>query len=374
MKHISITILALSALLTAFPTQADNNAGLSVGNVLSNKQQPINQEPPRHELLALTPNERDSRTGEILDQTAWEFLYYNQSSIKDFAEQLCKRIRWDLQVTDEMAEGKRPKDANLEKKLIDECKVFVDFMLRLGMIAEQHTNVRMKRNNKGEWSYSLTPAPQFETKSWTTHVPKAVKKKDANGYAACMVNGVYYFCERPFGGGFVPVILDNDEMYVANIARALIRNIALMYEYGTLDLLKELFPNDKDQFERSYQTSLLYLDAVSKAINNNDKIEVQYKPMPKAGALNASMKAKVLPIEKSITSTVTDCVVTSDSWEVQRDAAGNIQRRVIYGYSIVQTKRGKQATRVSWAEDYLGGGKYGAVHSYGVGGGQFYVK
>ena len=357
MKRIPVTIALLLALCV--PALAQNPQG-----------------PARHDLLALTPSNRDSRTGDILDQTAWSLVYYKPEPVKDFARQLCRRIEWDLQVTDEMAEGRRPKDEALMQSLIDECSVFLDFALRLGQIAERHTNVRMNRDAQGEWSYSLTPAPEFETKLWMEHVPKAKKKENVNGYAVCMVKGVYYFCERPFGGGFVPVILDEDELYVANVAFTLIRNIGLMYQNGILDLLKEMYTDkhQQDNFERSYQTCHLYLDAVSKALENNDKIEIKYEPMPKAGALNASMKAKVLPLEKAITDKVVDCVVTSDSWEVQRDAAGNILRRVIYGYSLVQTKRGKQATRVSWAEDYMGGGNYGAVHSYGVGGGQFYVK
>ena len=360
MKRIQIAMLIACALLMCMPLRSQNR----------------NDGPPRHDLLALTPSERDSRTGEILEQTAWEFIYYKPEPVKDFAGQLCRRIKWDLLVTDEMAEGKRPKDEALERALLDECKVFVEFMLRIGQIAEQHTNVRMNRNAQGEWSYSLTPAPQFETQPWTLHVPKALKKKDVETYAACMVNGVYYFCERPFGGGFVPVILDDDQLYIPSVAMALIRNFGLMYENGILDLLKEMFSDkhNQDIFERSYQTCLLYMDAVSKAIANNDKIEMKFEPMPAAGKMNATMKSKVLPLEKAITDAVVDCVVTSDGWEVQKDASGNILRRVIYGYSIVQTKRGKQATRVSWAEDYMGGGNYGAIHAYGVGGGKFYVK
>jgi len=360
MKKITLAFFLVCAMLASFPAGAQNG----------------NQGPERHALLALTPTERDSSTGDILNQTAWEFIYYKPDQIKEFAGQLCRRIKWDLQVTDEMAEGKRPKDAALEKSLIDECKVFLEFMLRLGQIAEQHTNVRMNRNERGEWAYALTPAPECETGLWTKHVPKALKKKDVSTYAACMVNGVFYFCERPFGGGFVPVVLDDDELYVPSVAMALVRNIGLMYENGILDLLKEMYTDKyhQDNFERSYQTCHFYLSAVSQALGNNDKIEVKYEPMPRAGAMNASMKAKVLPLEKAITDKVVDCVVTSDGWEVQRDAAGNILRRVIYGYSLVQTKRGKQATRVSWAEDYMGGGNYGTLHAYGVGGAKFYVK
>lgn len=360
MKRIQIGLLIMFSLLLAVPASAQND----------------NQGPARHDLLALTPSSRDSKTGELLDLTAWSLLQYDPDQIKEFTEQLCTRVNWDIKVVDEMAEGKRPKNEKLEKALVDECNVFVDFILRIGQIAEQHTNVKMKRNNQGEWTYSLTPAPEFETKLWTTHYPQAMKKKDVKAYAACMVNEVYYFCERPLGGGFVPVILDDDELYIAYVSVGLIRNFALVYEYGALAVVKDLFSSDydKDNFERSYHTCQLYLESVSKAIENNDKIEIEYKPMPKAGAMNASYKTKVLPLEKAVSDKVVDCVVTSDGWEVQRDAAGDILRRVIQGYSIVQTKRGKQAVRVSWAEDHMGGGKYGSIHAYGNGGAQFYVK
>ena len=358
MKRIKATFLLAVALLAAVPVSGQSG----------------NQGPERHALLGLKPSSKDTQTGPILDQTAWDLLYYKPEQIKEFANQLCTRVRWDIDIIDEMGTGARPNDAALNQALLDEFEVFTDFMLRLGMIAEQHTNVRMGRNAQGEWSYSLNPAPEFETKPWTEHVPRAKKKDNVQAFAVCMINGDYFFCERPLGGGFVPVILDDDELYVANVAFALIRNIGLIFENGTLDILKEVYTRDSDRFERSFQVCHLYLNALSKALANNDKIEVQYQPMPKAGAMNASYKSKVLPLEKAITDAVVDCVVTSDSWEVQRDAEGNILRRVIYGYSFVQTKRGKQATRVSWAEDYMGGGSYGAVHAYGVGGGRFYVK
>ena len=40
-------------------------------------------------------------------------------------------------------------------------------------------------------------------------------------------------------------------------------------------------------------------------------------------------------------------------------------------FRSVQTKRGKQAVRVSWAEDHMGGGKYGSIHTYGNGGAHY---
>ena len=341
---------------------------------LSATAQNLPQGPECPELMSLKPMEvKDDATDRFMEKTAWELVFKTPAQVKDFAAKLCARAKWDKQIFDEMVNGQRPEDEELAKRLTEERKNFVTFMLKLGIIAERHTNVRMKKTSQGAWTYSLTPLPQFETTHWLSQVPTAKKKENMNGYAACYYKDAYYFCERPLGGGLVPIVLDDDEMYVANVAFVLIRNIGIIYENGAMAILQEWYPDEKDRFELTYQTCLLYLDSVSKAMENNDKIEIQYEPMPKAGALNASMKAKVLPLEKAVTDAVVDCVVTSDSWEVQKDAAGNIVRRVIYGYSIVQTKRGKSANRVSWAEDYQGG-SYGPVHCYGVGGSRFYVK
>ena len=39
-----------------------------------------------------------------------------------------------------------------------------------------------------------------------------------------------------------------------------------------------------------------------------------------------------------------------------------------------ETEHGKMATRVSWAEDHQGGGKYGGLRAYGNGMESYYVK
>lgn len=359
MKRLSFSLLFVFALLAAFPAGAQDRP----------------QGPECPELMGLKPMEvKDDATDRFMEKTAWELVFKTPAQVKEFSDKLCTRAKWDKQIFDEMVNGQRPEDEDFAIKLTEERKNFVTFMLKLGIIAGRHTNVKMIKNSQGDWTYSLSPLPQFETTHWLSQVPSAKKKEKMNGYAVCYYKDKYCFCERPLGGGLVPVVLDDDELYVANVSFVLIRNIGIIYENGAMAILKEWYPNDKDQFELTYQTCLLYLDSVSKALENNDKIEVKYEPMPKAGKMNAAYKAKVLPLEKEITKEVVDCVVTSDGWEVQKDAAGNILRRVIYGYSIVQTKRGKQAVRVSWAEDHMGGGKYGALHAYGNGGAQFYVK
>ena len=346
MKRLFPALLFVCALLIAVPASAQDRP----------------QGPECPELMALEPMEvHDDATDQFMEKTAWELVYKTPAQVKEFAAKLCNRAKWD-------------KDEEFAIKLTKERKNFVTFMLKLGIIAGRHTNVKMTKTAQGAWTYSLSPVPQFETTHWLSKVPAAKKKENMKGYAVCYTNDKYCFCERPFGGGFVPICIDDDEMYVANVSFVLIRNIGIIYESGAMAILQEWYPDNKNDFELTYQTCLLYLDSLTQAMENNDKIEVKYESMPKAGKMNASYKSKVLPLEKAITSEVVDCVITSDGWEVQKDAAGNILRRVIYGYSIVQTKRGKQAVRVSWAEDHMGGGKYGAIHAYGNGGAQFYVK
>lgn len=361
MKKLRTLIILLSALtLTATGIYA---------------QQPQGPELP--ELMSLKPLERnDDETGKYLENTAWELIFKTVPQVQEFTAKLCERAKWDRKILIEMSNGTRPEDEVFAQKLIDESKNFVQFMINLYLIAENHTNVKMVKNSNGEWAYSMSPSPEFETNLWVNHVPRARPNERSTGYAVCYKNDQYQFCERPLGGGYTPVILDDDEMYIAKVAVNLMRNIGVIYESGALAILKEWYPNEYDhkRFEQAYQTCHLYLSIVTKAIEDNDKIPMEYQPMPKAGAMNASMKAKVLPLEKAITDKVVDCVVTSDGWQVETNAAGQPVRRVIFGYSIVQTSKGKQATKVSWAQEYQGDGTYGPVHAYGVGGGQFYVK
>ncbi|MBR3450151.1 MAG: hypothetical protein IKH24_04850 [Bacteroidales bacterium] len=359
MKRIQFTLLFLCAMLVTAPIFA----------------QTLPQGPELPELMGLKPMHiAGDETDSFMEKTAWELVFMTPDQVKAFTAKLCNRANWARQILAEMEEGKRPEDNTVAQKLIDECKNCVTFLLKLGVIAGQHTNVQMKKTDQGAWTYEVTPAPEFRTNMWLTKAPQAKKKPDVMCPPVCMVNYKYYFCEQPFGGGNIPTVIDDDEMYVAQVSFVLLRNIGIVYESGALALLKKWYPDDQERFERTYQTCLLYLDSVTKAIENNDKVEIKYEPMPAAGKMNASMKAKVLPLEKAVTDKVVDCVVTSDGWKVETDATGTPIRRVIYGYSIVQTKRGKQATRVSWAEDYQGGGQYGALHAYGVGGAKFYVK
>ena len=82
---------------------------------------------------------------------------------------------------------------------------------------------------------------------------------------------------------------DADRSLFKTLAKSMVNKS--MTKRECLDLLKEMYTDKyhQDNFERSYQTCHFYLSAVSQALGNNDKIEVKYEPMPRAGAMNASM-------------------------------------------------------------------------------------
>ncbi len=128
-------------------------------------------------------------------------------------------------------------------------------------------------------------------------------------------------------------------------------------------------PDDKYELEKLYAKTQIWVTLVSQAMGNNTPDNVEKAAMPKAGKLNASLKAKALAIAKSDDSSVLDVVITSNNWEVKP-----LERRIVYGYVIRKDELGKMAVERSWCQDYMGGGKYGSLRHYGVGLKSFYVK
>lgn len=117
----------------------------------------------------------------------------------------------------------------------------------------------------------------------------------------------------------------------------------------------------------------MYTKLLATAIKSNSPENIERQAMPKAGKMNASLKAKALSLSKQTNSDVTDVVITSNSWNIQR-SGGIIKCRSVSGYIITNTKHGKMAHGRSWCQDYQGGGKYGSLRNYGTGLDSFYIK
>lgn len=99
------------------------------------------------------------------------------------------------------------------------------------------------------------------------------------------------------------------------------------------------------------------------------EIEASKKPL-KAGALNKTYNAKVLKLVKASDPDVIKVVIESSSWNVKP-----LTRRTMVVWIVRKDKDGNLiANDRTFAEDYMGGGKWGNLHQYGIGLRSQYVK
>ena len=110
-------------------------------------------------------------------------------------------------------------------------------------------------------------------------------------------------------------------------------------------------------------------------MKNTSVDNIEYHPYPKGGPLNG-LAGKALASAKNNSSYTEAIAVVIDapSWTVDYDALGNPIRRKAGGWVIKNTKYGKKAYRAQFSEDYMGGGSYGEIKLYGIGGDQHFVK
>ncbi len=137
---------------------------------------------------------------------------------------------------------------------------------------------------------------------------------------------------------------------------------------------KGLSKDMEDTFEQNYNRATMYTIFMQDAIKNNSPENIQRRPMPQPGSMNAQLNAAALSISKQQDSNTVSVVITRNEWDVKRNALGVPICRVAYGYRIVQTNQGKRAVSCSWAQDHQGGGNYGALRHYGVGTESFYIE
>ena len=123
-----------------------------------------------------------------------------------------------------------------------------------------------------------------------------------------------------------------------------------------------------------YYNQNVYANAADQAIAQNTPENIDYKPMPKAGSMQAKFKSEALAIAKADDPKVIDIIITSDDWDVVMKGLVP-ERRNIYGYYITQDDLGKKCTERVWTQKYQGNGQYGKLKAGGVGvSADFYVK
>ena len=174
--------------------------------------------------------------------------------------------------------------------------------------------------------------------------------------------GEYKFTSLGGDGAY----LDPESLATAKEAAARMRRIQDLFK-GLHLMLEEAGEECSYRNRYLYNFAGIYAMGVEGAIEKNIPENIERRPMPKAGTLNASLKAQALKIAKASNPNVSDVVIVSDSWDVKRDALGQITHRSVYGYYIINDDNGKLCERRAWTQSYQGGGKYGSLRAGGVG-------
>lgn len=150
-----------------------------------------------------------------------------------------------------------------------------------------------------------------------------------------------------------------------------------LYQIFTKDtplLWDELGEKYSNTTKYMYYNQNVYANAADQAIAANTPENIDYKPMPKAGSMQAKFKSEALAIAKADDPKVIDIVITSNDWDVVMKGLVP-ERRNIYGYYVTQDENGKKCTERVWTQKYEGNGKYGKLKAGGVGvSSDFYVK
>ena len=336
----------------------------------------VSQGPEIPELMAREEfKDRGDATDLYLDELSWGLRTADIEQTKALAAKLSKRAEWDTEMLYNMSQGNVQKDEALYAQIRKELRNWAAFYLKIGLISSGMTEVHWEKDAQGRFFYRDV-YPKFAIGSFSEQVPPSMKGNIKGNN--CMVSkpkDKFIFCYDN-GKVLVPDVASDEEIRVAKMDVRMALNIAHLFDGFPIEWWRAQYEGEhnQDDFDHFYWNAILFVEKVSEAIKNNSPANIEYKPMPKPGSMNASMKTKILSLEKSEFPDVVDVVITSNAWEIQKNAAGQPVRRVIYGYSIVNTSNGKMANRVSWAEDHQGGGRYGAVHGYGNGMETFYVK
>lgn len=325
------------------------------------------KEPECPEIMKL---DRYGNHGNELYEKLYSFRFASEDEAKDYGGKLTARYLWGKKVLENMGSDKIiPFDSGLFNQLDSEQAMFTTFYGNIYHLLSLYSPVQMKKDSRAENLWYYEGSPTFMTQFSQTGVPSSEKgirpANNSKGDRICFKKNKankYVFIDASGNSRF----LEDDEMEVAKNEQRFVKNMAL--------LLEELAKVDED-YMKKYQAAIAFSIAINEALSGNSVDNIEYKPMPKAGKLNASLKAKALAIAKSRNSDVVDVVITRNAWDIKRNALGVPTHRVAYGYYIVKTKHGKRALPYSWAQDHQGGGKYGALRHFGVGvGGQFFVK
>lgn len=327
--------------------------------------------PELPEIMAMKPKgaEMDA-TDMTIKNFVWNLRTTPVDDVKKLAEKLTARAKWNHSVCKAMEDGSIPNEYEFKAELEGQLANWECLYGNLIHVVTLHNSCEMKRDGNGWYTQDNSYLMSCTSASGVEASRKGLEN----------IKGPFLFMRLNNKGQFVntsrqPRLLEPEEVAATKRDYNMMLNAAWLLEGYPVEWCQQNSTRDrKDWYAINHQRALQYVMLLNEAISNNSPGNLVYKPMPKAGSLNASLKAAALKIAKQQNSNVVNVVITRSAWDVKKNALGVPICRVAYGYRIIQTKNGKQAVSCSWAQDYQGGGKYGSLRHYGVGTEAFYVK
>ena len=316
-------------------------------------------------IMSLNPNEYSSAA--YFEELLWGMRKTSSSQAKSLADQLSNRAKFDNDMIAKMKSGSEEKDYDALDKFQNELSCWESFYGTMKQIVNLISGAYVHKDENGR--YYTDDCPRFVVGMTKYEIPAS--QEGVKGKATfTRRQGKAFFCEPNLD----PFFANSDQLETAKLDLNMMSNFAILIEGYPIEWCRTSNQGVMaEDFDICYVKIKAYVNALNESINGNSVENIEFKPMPKGGKLNASLKAKALAVEKAKDSEIMDCIITSDIWDVKKNAAGIPVRRVVYGYIIYKADHGKMATKVAWAEEYQGG-NYGPLHSFGVGTGSFYVK
>ena len=276
---------------------------------------------------------------------------------KELKEKLFARYKSNLLMKTAMKEAGID-DYNLNQSIDNEQEMFHKFYDEL--------ESRVTSNTFGMYEVSLDgESATFKYENPSFSIPA--------GISMCTVvkdlNGNYIF-RRMIGGD--KVFLKADEMQEAKDYIKLFHNIFLVSQ--SIGEFSKGLGEDPEQHGYLPFRVQEWLNRMNAAMANNKVENIEYRAMPKAGAMHSKFKAEALAIAKADDPKVIDVIITSNDWDVLMKGLVP-ERRNIYGYIVTQDEYGKICSERVWTQKYQGNGNYGKLMAGGVGvSADFYVK
>ena len=317
------------------------------------------------ELMSFNPY--DNAYGHYILNLIWGMRKTPASEVKSLASKLSARARFSYDMMVKMKSGQMEYDSDAYDKFEKEMSCWATFYAQIISIVNIMSGAQVHKDERGLYYYD--GGPRFMVGTTMNGVPASQEGVKATA-TFTRINGKSYFCEPNLD----PTFASKAQVETAKLDLNMFTNFKTLFEGYPVEWCRATRQGVlAEEYDICAVKIRAYVKSLEESIKGNSTENIEFKPMPKGGKLNASLKAKALAVEKAKDPEIMDCIITSDMWDVKKNAAGVPVRRVVYGYIIYKAEMGKMATKYAWAEEYQNG-KYGPLHSFGVGTGSFYVK